>query len=244
MIIRPHFNDVMFDGKSLADFGVHVSGDGVFSSPERDYDVVSVPGRNGDLYLDNGRYKNMQVTYHAFVADDFRKNMQGLRGFLLSRNGYKKIEDSYHPDEYRLGVYKGPLDFEALFLKAAEFDLTFDCKPQRFLKIGDQEIIITTNGSSVGRVLRNPTYFTAKPILRVYGNGQLGISSATITVANNPSFIDIDCDTLNCHNGATDMSQYVTITNNRFPTFESGENHVVVPSGVSRLSIWPRWWML
>ena len=243
MIIRPHFNDVMFDGKSLADFGVHVSGDGVFSSPERDYDVVSVPGRNGDLYLDNGRYKNMQVTYHAFVADDFRKNMQGLRGFLLSRNGYKKIEDSYHPDEYRLGVYKGPLDFEALFLKAAEFDLTFDCKPQRFLKIGDQEIIYEST-ESIGHGLRNPTYFESKPLIRVYGNGQVGVGSALFTVQNNSTYIDIDCDTMNIYNGATDKSQNVALNSGRFPTLAPGSNGVIIPSGVSRIMVWPRWWTL
>ena len=50
------FGDV--DSRSYA---VGIYGDKLAEAPERDETFVPVPGRNGDLILDNGRYKNQTV---------------------------------------------------------------------------------------------------------------------------------------------------------------------------------------
>lgn len=238
-MIRKHFHDVVFDGKSLADFGVHVSGSGVFSAPERDYETVEVPGKSGDLLFDKGRYKNMTVSYPAFVADDFHRNMEGLRNFLGSRIGYKKLEDSYHPDSYRLATFVGPLDLEAILLRAANFDLEFNCKPQRFLKSGEIQTTFTANG-----VLRNPASFSSKPLIRVYGNGSFGVGHQTMTIANNTGYTDIDCELMDCYYGSTNRNGNVTLNSGDFPTLEPGTNGVTLGGGITRIIITPRWWIL
>ena len=89
---------ITVNGIDLADFGVYISGSGVYNAPERDVKSVSVPGRNGDLTLDNGRYKNIKIKYPAFVVDDFAQNIGGLRDFLASIRGYARLEDTYHPE--------------------------------------------------------------------------------------------------------------------------------------------------
>ena len=38
-----------FNGKSSKDFGVYISGLNTFGAPERDVDIISISGRNGDL---------------------------------------------------------------------------------------------------------------------------------------------------------------------------------------------------
>ena len=50
-----------FAGRSSKDFGIYLSGSGVFNAPERDVETISIPGRSGDLILDNGRFKNISV---------------------------------------------------------------------------------------------------------------------------------------------------------------------------------------
>ena len=38
-------NSLMFGGVSSADYGIFISGEGVFNSPTRAVEMVSVPGR-------------------------------------------------------------------------------------------------------------------------------------------------------------------------------------------------------
>ena len=134
-------NNEIFGGVDFAENGVWVTGSGTFSAPQRDVTVVSVPGRNGDLVIDNGKWNNITVTYPCFIKDDFEQNMASFRSLMCSKLGYQKLEDSYHPDEYRLGAFSDGL-FPTMRQrnKGGEFDVVFNCKPQRFLKSGDESL--------------------------------------------------------------------------------------------------------
>ena len=59
-------NSITFGGINSADFGIYISGEGVFNAPQRDVEMISVPGRNGAIALDRGRFQNIEVTYPAF----------------------------------------------------------------------------------------------------------------------------------------------------------------------------------
>ena len=133
------FNYFVFDGHDSRDYGVYISGSGTFNSAAREYDNISIPGRDGDLLGLNTRLQNVTLTYPAGVVSDFSNNIAGLRNMLLSTVGYAVLRDSYHPDEYRYAVYKGGLTPDPLSdLSAAEFNITFECKPQRYLDSGGE----------------------------------------------------------------------------------------------------------
>ena len=244
-MIRKHFHDVFFDGESLADFGVHVSGDSVFTAPERVYNTVEVPGRNGSLHIDEGRFKSTTLVYPAFIADveRFSYNMQAFRNFMLSRIGEKRLEDTYHPEEYRMALYKGPLDFEAILLRGANFDIEFETTGERFLKEGEVQKTFTSTGTII-----NPTYFPSKPLIRVYGKGTLGIGENTIVIAQHSySYLDIDCKLMDAYYGATNCNKFVTITvpsGKSYIELASGSNGVSLGSGITQVIIWPKWWMV
>lgn len=126
------------DGQRTDEYGVSISGTGTFNAPARDMEAVAIPGKNGHMLLDNGRYENINVTYPAFMGGGFDSKIEAFRAFLLSDPGYRRLEDSYNPDEFRLGAYRGGFEAKTGVLnRAANFDLTFDCKPQRFLKSGE-----------------------------------------------------------------------------------------------------------
>ena len=72
----------IFDGVSSKDFGVYISGSGTFDGAERDVSTVEIPGRNGELTLDNGRYKNRSMKYPAFIYRNFAINIAQLICFL------------------------------------------------------------------------------------------------------------------------------------------------------------------
>lgn len=48
-----------------------ISGYGTYGAPERDVSMVSIPGRNGDLVFDNGRFTNAEVYYDIGWARGF-----------------------------------------------------------------------------------------------------------------------------------------------------------------------------
>lgn len=174
-----------FDGESSRNYGVYITGEAVYNAPERDIEMVSIPGRNGSYALDRGRFQNIEVTYpagiYADTESDFADAISDLRNMLCSRTGYCRLVDEYNPNEYRLAIYKGGLEVTPTACKAGEFEITFECMPQRFLTSGETKQTITS-----GDTITNPTLFDAEPMLEVYGYGTINIGSKTVTLYDQP----------------------------------------------------------
>ena len=443
----------ILNGVDSRDFGVYISGQGTFSAPQKAYTFYNIPGRNGALLGNEHRLENINVSYEAFIYTDFDNQLAAFRSFLLSIDGYAKLSDSYHPDEYRYAVYQGP--FEPTVEQtndAGKFTITFSCKPQRYLLSGDteytpqsgtvsgnpvyanlggidtstlalairvkygngtaeyrkngyipilsasircdgervwtrggwqepevieadfnirtggtitkcHELLPTTGwakksgygslyevsfnpvgtiiacsfapfktGSSYnvgntyydstnhkfivgapagittvsefetwlsqfnnrgvvetcsiskswsssislpsgfgyisatlgrlvsvdpsrdseeatlsftttgGDALVNPTPFASKPLIRLYGNGTVNINGITITVTNSQSYVDIDCDVMDCYEGTTNRNNDVSFSTYDFPVLSPGENTFTIVSGVTIIQVKPRWW--
>ena len=179
------FKSLVFDGIDLRDYGVYITGEAVFNAPERDVDVIVIPGRNGSFVRDNGRFNNITVTYPAGLFGpteaDFAQGISDLRNALCSRKGYKRLSDDYNPNEYREAVYKSGLEVTPAQLKAGEFSITFECKPQRFLTSGEAPTAITS-----GTTLTNPTMFPAHPLIEAEGYGSIDLAGQEISVALSP----------------------------------------------------------
>ena len=129
--------------------------------------------------------------YPAFVRMDFRRNVEAVREWLLKDVGYKRLEDSYHPQFYRMARFIGPLDFDMRFLNlSGECTISFDCMPQRFLKSGEIKEIILRKVK-----IGNPTEFASKPLFRVYGSsGRLLVNNTIMHIDDIDGYVDIDCD--------------------------------------------------
>ena len=175
------YKALTFDNTSSRNYGVYITGQAVYNAPQRDVEMISIPGRNGAFALDKGRFENIEVTYPAGIfADteaDFAQAVSNFRNFLCSRNGYVRLTDEYNPNEYRMAIYKSGLEVSPAQLKAGEFEIIFDCKPQRWLTSGETAVTVANNGT-----LTNPTLFESSPMLEVTGYGNITFASKTITV--------------------------------------------------------------
>ena len=99
------------------------------------YETASVPGMNGDILYSNGRLKNGTLPYNCWIADDYVANARNLRNFLLSVEGYGRLEDTRHPEEFRKAFFRGPQNFDdVVSYTAGKFTINFEVKPQRWLK--------------------------------------------------------------------------------------------------------------
>lgn len=271
-------NYLTYDGVDSRDFGVFISGEGAFDAPARRGEMISIPGRNGSLFMDEGVFENITVEYPAFIGTGyeaiFRTKLGDLRSALTSRGNYKRLTDTYHPDEFRLGVYREGLEVDPQHItRAGSFTMKFDCKPQRFLTSGEIPQIFTTNGSII-----NPTMFAALPIIKVTGDGTVafGINGEyRFIVSNNPGTIIIDSELMEAYlpggelypwddedgvqlsdeigiglelvDGTpypTNMLSYIEFINSIMPKIEPGEQPIWMSNTIEVLEIIPRWWRL
>lgn len=175
------FKSFTFDGQDSRTYGIYITGEAVYNAPERSVEMISIPGRNGAFALDNGRFENIEVTYPAGVFGeteaDFAAAVSALRNMLCSRRGYKRLSDDYNTGEYREAVYKNGLEVEPAQLRAGEFEITFECKPQRFLTSGESKSAVANNGA-----LTNPTLFDSHPLLELKGYGNITVNGFGITM--------------------------------------------------------------
>ncbi len=231
-------NWLSFGGLDSRDFGVYISGSGVFNAPERQYEMIEVPGRNGDLLGIERRMANIELTYPAFIYAKFKQQITALKSAFLAKEGYQKLMDTYYPDEFRMAVFAGGTSVESVDRRnAGQFDLTFQCKPQRYLVTGQEEIDITTPLKLV-----NPTEFASSPLIRVYGYGTLGINSESVTIANQYAYVDIDCEMMDCYYQTNNANPYVSFSSNDFPQLRPGTNTFTKTANISQIKIVPRWW--
>lgn len=268
-------NKLIFDGIDTSAFDVFIAGEGAYNSPERRGEMITIPGRNGTLFIDEDSFENIEVKYPAFMGtfdqEVFRTQLRELRSQFGARRTYKRLEDTYHPDEFRLAVFHSAIEAEpAFFNRAGEFELTFDCKPQRFLKSGEEAIVYMTDGE-----IENPTPFAAKPLLHVDGYGVITIGDYQIAVAENDTPFWIDTELMQAYIPAAElydwtdesdatmtdehgftiefangpvtprnMNEYVIFKDHNYPLIVPGVQAVEISDTINGLIIVPRWWML
>lgn len=234
-------NYLTFAGTNLITYDLYINGRGTYNAPAKRYNLIKVPGRSGDLALDEDCFENIDIKYpSSFIFEDFDTNLKNLKAYLYSKSGYQRIEDTYHPDEFRMGIFKDALDVDAdMYNRFGMFDLVFHCKPQRYLKSGES---ITTLLSSDS--INNPTAFNSKPFFRVYGEGILGIGSQSITINEADGYTDIDCAMMEAFKGTVSKNDKVVLSDYKFPVLTPGVNNFSLGSGITKVEITPRWWTI
>ena len=255
-------NTLQFGTVQSEDYGVYISGMGVYDAPSREYKAVSVPGRNGDLIISGDKYKNTKVTYPAFICSDFKKNIAAFRNALLTVNGYARLFDTYHQEEFRVAYYEDAVKVDARKQHdAGEFDITFNCKPQRYLYEGEEFVSLDS-----GDAMYNPTLCDAKPCIVVEGYGTLTVGSNVIEINQHIfPYIAIDSEIMDCY-AASDLpldnsavvgtevlrsgnyegnaNMIVSFTAGDFPILPAGNTGLEYDNTITGVWIAPRWWQL
>lgn len=123
-----------------------------FPSPAKDIEIVPVAGKNGSVVYDNGSYKNVELTAELVIEpqkhyEDILSQFDDIRDAIMTQKGYQRLEDSLYPDEYRLAIATDCMlsEVDAAIGKAK---ITFDAKPQRFLKSGELPVSFTDSSKA------------------------------------------------------------------------------------------------
>lgn len=231
---------LIFNGIDSRDYNVWIFDDLSENTPERDVTKVQVDGRNGELTIDNGRFKNVKKRYSALIYQSFAERYQEFTNALLVNTGYLQLEDSLHPDEVYSAMFDAPV--EAVMSKdrsMGRFELEFTRDARRFLKSGKQAQEFLTGGDII-----NPTNYSSRPRIRVYGHGNLVINNDTITIAEAFPYVDIDGEIQDCYYGNENANAVVSFNTVDFPQLASGNNGISFSGSITKVEITPNWWRL
>lgn len=235
---------IIWAGTSNKDVGMVVEHYPSVIIPQRNQEVQTVPGRNGAIVLPNGSFANYEQSYQVFLdakhIGKLEQVMPKVVDWLLGNEGYKRLEDSYFPDVYRMAYYSGGAEFVSLFNEYGEGTLTFNCAPEKYFKMGERDIVLTQN-----QVLRNPSAFAAMPLIKITGNGSDGtltFGSNNLTIKEVPSSITIDMKLHKAYNGSTNYNSKISGYYEKMTLGK--ETQISWSGGITAVTIVPRWWTI
>lgn len=237
---------ITFNSVASTTVGIKVETYPTYETPERDYESIHVPGRNGDVVIDTGTFQNTTRSYIvSMVASSsvpYYKTMNKVAEWLQSGSGYSKLSDSYEPDYYVYAYYKQKTSFENLFNEAGRATLVFDCKPQRYLFSGDNTVTFNTAGT-----ITNPTKFASLPILTITTDntaGSVAIGNCSFSVKAGAGTITVNSETQDVYTGTANKNSYITLISGSFPKLDPGPNTISFSGGVTKIEIVPKWWTI
>lgn len=236
--------EIIYNGRSSKEIGLEVETFPSYQSPKRSYEKIHIPGRNGDLLIDNGSWENTERSYEVSIGSYRRRYyemMNAVSEWLHSAISYVRLEDSYEPEYYRLAAYLEDVSMTNLFNRGGKATITFDCKPQRFLKLGDVPIILTEKSTTI----QNPTGFASLPIITVYGTGSgvLVVGTYTVEISDIGNQIIIDSEIQDAYWERTNKNSVITIRNG-FPKLDTGLVTIGFSGGISQVEVIPKWFTL
>lgn len=231
---------IWYHGVSCADVHVVVERFPNVILPSRKQEKISVPGRSGDLLIQQDAWENVRQPYDIYISAERPRlcNIAHLVAEWLLVPGYNRLEDSYWLDYFRLATYAGGAEIENVLGRFGRATIEFDCMPQRWLKSGEHPVAVS------GPIdLMNPTPYTAAPLITVRGTtgaGAVTIGDYTINLARCDGVL-LDCE----NEDATRNGQNFNLSvSGSFPKLPAGKVPVSFSGAVQGLQIVPRWYTL
>lgn len=227
-------NAFTFNGQSSDDYGLFISKKDIYSAPARDQNFVSVPGRNGDVLIDNNRYENVNVSYTVGCKNVVDK-ATAIK-LWLCKPGYFQLTDTYQPDYFRMAAFASNLNIDEVLENVGQAKIVFNCKPFRYSNTGQSKRTFTSAGT-----IANPEGFSSQPYIKITGSGNitLYIGSKSYYITSVSSYIELDSELMSAYKGATLCNSQIGFT--EFPELAPGSNSISWSGSVTKVEIIPRW---
>lgn len=247
-------SDFIFNGISAASLGLGIERYPAIPMPRKKITALSIPGRSGELHIDEGGLENVIVRYEVWwknpKIDNFntsvhaRKVTQWLYGAPVGA----RLEDTYNPGVFRTATFLGGVDIEDIMGRFGRVVLEFSCSPQKWLKgFHEAGVTYTYNGLDIAGLLTNPTAYPTKPLIQIIGSigGRLSIGDSGMTLrfpGLDKHEFWIDCEEMECWEvvDGQEVSSNAWIDSLDFIQIMPGVNEVKFPNSFESVTIWTR----
>ena len=242
--------NLMFNGQLLPCKVEHFP---AIRKPARKFTKYNVPGRNGDIIVPQNAWENIVVSYDVYAGDPDNTPLQDIWNSIadiLYQPGYCVLEDDYDLDIFREGVFMGGIEAENSWNLYGRATLEFDCKPQKWLRTGQDWKTINPGGTDY---IWNTTHYDAKPLIYVKmtpnsgGSGTVIVGDKTLTITDLVGqFVYLDCDSQDAYYGTSNLNGCVSgdypvlSAAGEFPTSTT----LNYTGDIEQCKIMPRFWKL
>lgn len=245
-------HDITFNGVHSKDLGIRIERSPAIIRPRRKFDVISVPGRNGDVVLMQDAWENYIQAYDIFFGDGTDLSAEtaanAVSNWLHSANDYARLIDTFEQNIYRMAYYVDETDIENALTQYGRTTIRFNCRPERFSMTG-------ASGVTNGQTVTNNYQYASRPTITIAGSGTW---SGTFTITNGSHVYEVgldsiqtrvilNCEEQNAYNGTTNLNSKVTINSGgEFPRLLPGANVVTwsLSSNIQSVTIDPRWFII
>ena len=240
-------NWINFKGLDSRDFNLLIRTKDTYKRAERDISFISVPGRSGDIVIDDGKYPNVEIEYGMRLIstqypelsenENFFYSFEDVNRWLVSDGNYYSLIDSYDNMYYRKACLIKGLEVEQPHHSIGDFSIKFNCKPFRYRLDGDEIITVTQKGTGI----YNTEMYPSLPYMKITGNGDiwLHIGGRQYNFYDVSGYVECDSEAMNVYKNLISKNNYYQGT--EFPTLQPGENVISWAGNVSKIEIKPRW---
>jgi predicted phage tail component-like protein len=206
---------------SYLDYGIVINTKPPMVKAEKNVEEIEIPGRDGDLTIDDNTYKPIILPMTCTLLDT--STIDNVKAWL---DGYSDLIFSWQNDRKYKAKMINRIDIAQSLQNFGEFPLIFKSQPFGY-SLTNNLITLTTSPSTV----TNTTTKDSKPVIKVYGDGtiDLTVNSSTIHLTNVSGYVTIDSELIDCYKDTVlkngDMS-------GSFPLLQVGTNNISWVSGV------------
>ncbi len=222
----------IFKGQDSRDYGILLSSVPEKVRAERRVDYVTIPGRSGELTVDEGAYKPYVLSLECGTRgsdklDEIVTWLNGAGDLILSTEPEKRLQAS---------IYNKISIADMIYLYNS-FLLQFRVQPFKYSANPAADRLTLTAPTS----LRNGGTVYSEPLIEIYGSGDitLTINGAAFPLYGVEGSITIDSERMEVYKGS--VSQNSKFGGAEFPRFAVGQNALGWAGEVQHVKIEPRW---
>mgnify|MGYP001585048294 CR=1 FL=1 len=214
---------------SYIDYGIVINTLPPSTKAEKNVEEIPIPGRNGDITVDDGTYKPITFTLTCTLLDASKINE--VKSWL---DGYSDLVFNWEVDRYYKAKLINRIDISQSMDTLGEFPLIFKAQPHAYA-LNNNIITISSPGT-----IYNPSSADSAPKLKVYGSGDilLNIGTQQFGLLDVDGYVTIDCEMMECYK---DEDLKNTSTQGEFFKLEPGINSIDWMGNVSKIEIIPNW---
>lgn len=213
------------------------------NSSEVDYQIVEVPGRDGDLIIPNDRFKSFVQEIPVIYTGQYSKrieNIEKAKKAMLVDAKFHDFTFNSEPNHIYKAAFLSAFKVGKTYAESTQM-LQFEMMPYKYL-INGQNKLTAKPGDNIG--LFNTGNIVAKPLIKLTGSGDFKISIAgqTLNLKGVDGGIIMDSKAQTATNLAGTRTQFDKMYND-FLTVDPG-NHTLTFSesdNDATLEITPRW---
>ena len=225
----------IFKGINSKDMGVLISAMPDMVKPQRRESEIVIPGRNGNLTVDDGAYESYTLTIECST-----RGTEKLSQIAAWLDGGGDLILSTEPDKiYKARIGNAIAISDVIYLYNS-FLVQFKVFPFKYsvnaIRSHADDLILTAPTS-----IKNKGTVYAEPTITVYGTGDITliINGVDYGLTGVDGSITIDSEMMEVYKGATNANNKFSTMD--FPRFEVGSNTISWTGNVTKVEIEPKW---